>query len=81
MITVRIPAPSNKLFLNLLGVLGLVGIAVAVGGLTGNPWWALLIASVEVFAVAFVATYNLEAVEAGADEFDLDDAPARPRAV
>lgn len=79
---VRIPAPTSKLLVNLLGVLGLLGAAVAVGGLTHNVWWALLVGSLELVAIHVAAVFNSDE----ADEFEDDERPdltaaARPRAV
>lgn len=37
-IRIRVPHPSSTLLNNLLGVLGLVAIVVAVGGLAGWMW-------------------------------------------
>jgi hypothetical protein len=56
----RIPAPTSTLLTNLLGVLGMLGAAAAVGGLTHNVWWAVLVASVEVVAVSVIASLNLD---------------------
>jgi hypothetical protein len=49
---------SAMLAANLLGLLGLAGFAAAIGGLTGNWWWAALIGSIELVAVAVVLTLN-----------------------
>lgn len=62
----RVPAPSSMLLANLLGVLSLLGIAVAVGGITHSFWWALLAASVEGFALAAVATMRIDDEDEGA---------------
>lgn len=62
-VRVRIPAPSSMLVANVLGVLCLLGIAMAVGGLTHNGWWALLAASIEGLAFAAVWTQRLDDVE------------------
>jgi hypothetical protein len=53
---VRIPVPriSSELLANLLGLAGLVGLVVAVGGLTRNVWWSVLLASVILVGVSFV---------------------------
>jgi hypothetical protein len=79
---VRIPAPTSKLLVNLIGVLGLFGVAFAVGGLTHNVWWALLVGSLELVAIHVSAVYNSDDV----DELDDDEesgvtAAVRPRAV
>lgn len=65
--TVKLPVPSSMLVINLLGVAALVGLAVAVGGLTGNWWWSLLVASVEGLFVACVATVNQVRADSGED--------------
>lgn len=38
---------------NVLGTAGLLGLVTAVWGLTGSPWWALLVASLLLLAVAY----------------------------
>lgn len=70
MITIRIPAPTSVLAVNLLGALGLIAIVVAVAGLAG-VWWAVLTAGLAMVGLAVVASTNLEQVEK----------PARPVAV
>jgi hypothetical protein len=61
-VLVRIPAPSSALLANLLGLFGLIGIAVSVGGLTGNWWWSALAGS--AFAVGLsVIAFTHTAVE------------------
>lgn len=79
MITVpsfKIPAPSSMLIINLLGALGLLGLAVAVGGLTHNVWWSLAVASVEAVFLSVVAATNIEPAE----KLETSDQTARPRA-
>lgn len=44
---------------NLLGVGGLVGIAVSAGGLTGNWWWTVL--SLSIAAVVLSVVTGLDA--------------------
>jgi hypothetical protein len=53
---VGIPAPSTMLAANLLGTAGLVGVTVAVGGLTGSVWWSLLTGSVIAVVLAMIAS-------------------------
>lgn len=62
-ITVRVPKPSSELLANLLGVVGLLGVAVAVGGLTGNWWWTLGVASAFAVFLSVVATTKAETAE------------------
>ena len=52
-ITVRLPRIAAGLLSNLVGLFGLIAVAVAVGGLTGN-WWATLLVG-GVFAVGLAA--------------------------
>jgi hypothetical protein len=64
---VRIPAPSSMLLANVLGVLALIGLAVAIGGITHNGWWALLAGSLEAFGLSAVWTVRIEGSE-GSEE-------------
>lgn len=66
-VQLRIPRPSSMLVVNLLGTLGLLGLAIAVGGLTHNFWWSLLVASFEAVAVALVLTTNMGDADEQAD--------------
>lgn len=77
----RVPAPTSMLLINLLGLLGLVGVAIAVGGLTHNAWWSLLVGAAEAILLSMVAAMNAEPAQS-ADEADGGDAAVRrPRAV
>jgi hypothetical protein len=60
-VKVRIPVPNSALLINLLGVLGLLGAAVSVGGLTHNWWWSGLIASAAAVYVSVVGAGATEA--------------------
>ncbi|MFJ8818200.1 hypothetical protein [Amycolatopsis thermoflava] len=60
--TIRIPAPSSMLLANLLGVLGLVAVVVAVGGLAGW-WWAVLAGGLVGVGLSVIALSNLAADE------------------
>lgn len=73
---VRIPAPSSMLLANLLGVFALLGLAVAIGGLTHSGWWTLLVASVEGLALTVAWTLR---IDAGEDE-DARTVPVITRA-
>lgn len=66
MVTIRIPAPSSMLVINLLGLFGLAGLAVAVGGLTHNWWWSLAVASVEAVTLSVIAATHIAAAEQSA---------------
>jgi hypothetical protein len=46
---------------NLLGLVGLIGISLAVGGLTGNVWWAVLTGSLFAVGLSVVATTHMNA--------------------
>lgn len=54
--------PAGLAVSNLLGLVGLVAVAVAVGGLTGTWWWSVLVAG--VFAVGLAAVAQLGTVRA-----------------
>lgn len=57
MVTIRIPVPRIPpgLLSNLLGLLGLVAVAVALGGLLHNWWWSVLAGGVSAVVLASVA--------------------------
>lgn len=66
MTEIRIPVPRlpHGLLANLVGLLGLVAFAVAVGGLTGNWWWSVLLGGVAAVGLSYVAqTHTAAAVE------------------
>ena len=65
MTEIRIPVPQlpRGLAANLLGVLGLLGAVLAVGGLTGNWWWSVLVGSLVAVGLSYIAQTHL-AVEA-----------------
>lgn len=54
--TVRIPVPKidNDLVGNLIGLLGLILIVAAVGGLTHSVWWGVLIAGIFGVVIAYM---------------------------
>jgi hypothetical protein len=52
---VRVPALPPGLGANLLGLAGLVGIAVAIGALTGSWWWSVLAGSVFAVGLSWLA--------------------------
>lgn len=61
-ITVRLPRIAAGLLSNLVGLFGLVAVAIAVGGLTGNWWWTALVGG--VFSVGLAALAQVAAAEA-----------------
>jgi hypothetical protein len=65
-IRVRLPQVPAGLGANLLGLLGLVGMALAVGGLTGNWWWSALVGGLFAFGLAWVAQTQAVPAEAAA---------------
>ena len=75
----RVPAPSSMLLINLLGLFGLVGVAVAVGGLTHNGWWSLVVASVEAILMSVVAAMNAEPAQADEEPAGGDTIRRVPR--
>lgn len=54
-IRIRVPRIPAGLVSNLLGLAGLVAVVVAVGGLTGNVWWAVLTGGVFAVVLAVIA--------------------------
>lgn len=83
MVTIRIPAPPRGLLSNLLGVLGLVSVTLAVGGLTHNGWWSALLGGAFAVGLSYVAQLNAAARSAEvpvAAPAQLRAAPAAARA-
>ncbi|MEV0993428.1 hypothetical protein [Nonomuraea sp. NPDC050202] len=60
---IRLPRFSAGAVSNLAGVLGLVAIALAVGGLTGVWWWSLLLGGVFAVGLAYMAGMSAETSE------------------
>lgn len=79
-IRVRVPRIAAGLVSNLVGLLGLIGVALAVGGLTGNWWWSLLTGSVFATVLAYIAQTHQQAAEQPAEPVTAA-ATARPRVV
>ncbi len=52
---IRVPRVPSGLPANLLGLLGLVAFALAVGGLTGNWWWSVLVGGVFAVGLSYIA--------------------------
>lgn len=69
-IRIAVPRVPPGLPANLLGLFGLIGVALAVGGLTGSWWWSVLVGSVFAVGLSFVAQTQAQAAaaEAAADE-------------
>lgn len=61
------------MYSNLLGVAGLAAIAVAIGALSGNWWWAALSGGFAAVVLAVVAQYNTARTSEAAE------APRSPR--
>ena len=60
-IKIRLPRIPSGGLANIVGLLGLLGVVLAVGGLTGNWWWSLLAGGVVATALAYVAQTHVEA--------------------
>jgi hypothetical protein len=67
-VVISVPAPSRESTSNILGVLGLVGLVLAVGGLTGSPWWSLLVGSLLLLALSWVGHQQVTAAAKRAAE-------------
>jgi hypothetical protein len=65
-IKIRLPRIPAGGMANIVGLLGLVGVVLAVGGLTGNWWWSLLTAGLVATGMAYVAQTHIEAERAAA---------------
>lgn len=57
MTEIRIPVPRlpHGIGANLTGLLGLIAIVVAVGGLTGNWWWSVLLGGAFAVGLSYIA--------------------------
>lgn len=68
-VQLSIPVPSSMLVVNILGVLGLAGLTVSAGALSGNWWWSVLLGSVILIVLAVVASSHLAVAQ-------VDERPA-----
>lgn len=66
MVTIRIPALPAGLLSNLLGLVGLVAVVAAAGGLTGNWWWSVLAGGAVATGLSVIAQYNNAAADGAA---------------
>lgn len=54
-IRIAVPRLPQGLVANFAGLLGLLAVAVAVGGLTGAWWWSLLVGGVFAVGLSWIA--------------------------
>lgn len=66
-VSFRLPRVSLGAVSNLVGLLGLVAVAVAVGGLTGTWWWSCLVGGVFAVVLAVLAGLSDQATEQQAE--------------
>lgn len=66
MTEIRIPVPRlpRGLFANLVGLAGLIAAVLAVGGLTGNWWWSVLVGGLVAVGLSYVAQTHAAAAPA-----------------
>ena len=75
---IRIPVPRLPAGLgsNLVGLVGLVVVAVSIGGLVGNWWWSGLVGGVFAVGLAVLAQAQAQpTVEVGAEQRRLAAVP------
>jgi hypothetical protein len=80
MTEIRIPVPRlpRGFGARLLGLAGLVAFALAIGGLSGNWWWSVLVGGAFAVGLAYIAETHA-AAEAEADATVPVPAAARTR--
>jgi hypothetical protein len=63
MTEIRIPVPRlpQGFAANLVGLLGLIAAVLAVGGLTGNWWWSVLVGGLVSVGLSYVAQTHVAA--------------------
>jgi hypothetical protein len=66
-IRIAVPRVPPGLAANLLGLAGLVAFALAVGGLTGDWWWSVLVGGVFAVGLSYVAQTQAAAQAAPAE--------------
>lgn len=64
-VRIRVPRVPPGLGANLLGLLGLVAVALAVGGLAGSWWWSALVGGVLAVGLATLAQTQAQATAGG----------------
>lgn len=52
----KVPRIPPGLLANLLGLAGLIAVALTVGGLAGNWWWSVGVGGVFAVALSWIAT-------------------------
>jgi hypothetical protein len=78
-IRIAVPRLPHGLAANIVGLLGLLGIALAVGGLAGSWWWSVLLGGVFAFGLALVAQLQAAAAAVQAPAAAAAQAPAESR--
>ena len=60
-IKIRLPRIPAGGLANIVGLVGLLAVVLAIGGLTGNWWWSVLSGGVFATALSYVAQTHVEA--------------------
>lgn len=81
MTEIRIPVPRlpQGIGANLVGLLGLVAVALAIGGLTGNWWWSALVGGAFAVGLSYIAQTHVAAEGPAVNEAATSPAAARTR--
>ena len=77
-IKIRVPRIPAGAISNIVGLLGLLAVVIAIGGLTENLWWSVLSGGAVAFGLAVVAQLGAQTEQQEAAPSTVAAAAARP---
>lgn len=75
----KVPRVPPGLLSNLLGLAGLIAVAVAVGALAGNWWWSVGVGGLFAIGLSWMASTDEPVEAAGGNVRSITPAPAGAR--